>query len=382
MKNTIMYNIHKESGAVFSDLGGYKMPLFYKSQKLEHLNVVNNVGLFDMSNKSILNLKGDDSTNLINSSFSRDISTLNIGQLIYGLFLNKSNFVIDNAIVYKLNNFDYLMVVTPSMADIIINFFKTFNYREYIIYDYTDLVIKFDLQGPKSLALLEKIYGSDLFDSFPYYTFKGDFRHKGILISRSGYTGEFGFELFLDKSQAVTLWRILLKEGEEFNILPCGLSARDSLILGSDFPLSQRDIGNWEFCNNPWTFAVDIPVKSKSSYTYAYVGYDSQNLHENRGIVLLKDKVIGEVLICLVEFSITRYLNNIYSITSAELPSDNNIEGLIAGYIKVDRELLIGAHLVLSDKKKFVEVEVIRNIDLRPNRTVKKSIKSMRLMYE
>lgn len=380
MKNTKLYNIHKESGATFSEFGGYNMPLWFKSSVNEHINVIKNVGLFDTSNMSVLKIKGRETTSLINSSFSRKVSGLKIGRLIYGLFLNKSGFVIDDAIIYRLDITEYMIVINAGMAEIIIDYLKSFKFDNYTISDYTNIVVKLDIQGPRSLQVLEKLYGSDLFDSFPYFSFKGDFEHQGILISRSGYTGEFGFELYIHKSQAQSLWKILLKEGAEYNILPCGLAARDSLRVGAGLPLSHQDIGNWEFCNNPWSFSVDHPIESKSSYTYAYVGYDVRKLHNGHGDVFYSDKKIGEVLSCITEVSITRYKDKIYSISSSNLPIDHLVKGLVAGFIKVDVELDIGCELLISDEKRSLKVEVVDNI--RPNRTVKKSIENIRSIYE
>lgn len=380
MKSTELYNIHKESGATFSEFGGYNMPLWFKSSVNEHINVIKNVGLFDTSNMSVLKIKGRETTSLINSSFSRKVSGLKIGRLIYGLFLNKSGFVIDDGIIYRLDITEYMIVINAGMAEIIIDYLKSFNFNNYTISDYTDIVVKLDIQGPKSLQVLEKLYGSDLFDSFPYFSFKGDFEHQGILISRSGYTGEFGFELYIHKSQAQSLWKILLKEGAEYNIIPCGLAARDSLRVGAGLPLSHQDIGNWEFCNNPWSFSVDHPIESKSSYTYAYVGYDVRKLHNGHGDVFSLDKKIGEVLSCITEVSITRYKNKIYSISSPNLPADHLVKGLVAGFIKVDVELDIGCPLSISDQKRSLKVEVVDNI--RPNRTAKKSIEEIRSIYE
>lgn len=380
MKHTALYHIHKELGASFSEFAGYDMPLWYKSAKDEHLNVINHIGIFDTSHMSMFSIVGVDSESLLNSAFSRDISGLKSGRLIYGLFLNSLNFVIDDAILYKRADNNFMVVVNAGMSGLVITHLHGFRFTNYKIRDFSDKLGKIDIQGPKSLALMEKIYGKELFDKFPYFSFKGDFNGDSVLISRSGYTGEFGFELYLDRDRAPDLWDRLLLEGEEFNITPCGLAARDSLRVGACLPLSHQDIGNWEFCNTPWDFAITEPIVSESSYTYAYVGYDVRKLHGGKGDVLYNGIVVGEVLSCITEASLTREHNKIICINSAELSEKSVVKGLVAGFIKTNRFFDSGSKLTLSDGKRELTIEVVENI--RPNRTARKAINSIRSIYE
>ena len=180
------------------------------------------------------------------------------------------------------------------------------------------------------------------------------------------------------------LWKQLLEAGEEYNIIPCGLAARDSLRVGAGLPLSHQDIGDWVFANNPWSFAVSETVstniESNKEHTYAYVGFDVRKLHGGTGTVQLDNKNIGEVLSCVSEVALTRIDGEIISIASDSVPRDHKVKGLVAGFFKVNKELSYGQIVNLSDGKRTLKVEVVQNI--RPNRTARKAIKNMRSLYE
>ncbi|MGL1891696.1 MAG: hypothetical protein OCD02_08715 [Spirochaetaceae bacterium] len=384
MKTTTLYNRHKELNATFSEFGGYNMPLWYGSAKEEHISVIKSVGLFDTSHMSVFTITGRDSLNLLKRAFSRDIDELKIGKSVYGLFQNSELGVIDDTLIYHLENLSYMVVVNAGMSEIIISHLLSFKFNDIKIDNYTDKLAKIDIQGPKSIKIMEKLFDSTLFDLFPYFSFKGNFidseikfNNQPILISRSGYTGEFGFELYVDSKCASDLWDSLLLNGEEFDIIPCGLAARDSLRVGAGLPLSHQDIGNWKFCNNPWNFAVTNSVKSSDSYTYAYVGYDVRKLHaEKTGNVIYQSDSIGEVLTCISEVSLTRIQDTVLSVNSPDLPHDYKIKGLVAGFIKVNRPLDYNTIIFITDGKRELKVEVVESI--RPHRTARKSIKNIR----
>ncbi len=376
MKETILFQNHKDLGASFAEFGGYNMPLWYKSAKDEHLNVIKNVGIFDTSHMALFTLYGNGTTNLLNMAFSRDITDLQSGRAVYGLFRTKNNHVIDDAVLYKTDDKSYFIVVNAGMSEIVVSHLKSFNFNNIVIVNYKDQLGKIDVQGPKSLELMERLYGSDLFDKFPYFSFKGFFLDDDVLISRSGYTGEFGFELYVLKERAVQLWDKLLETGADLGIKPCGLASRDSLRVGAGLPLSHQDIGDWEFVNTPWDFALSEKIESESSYTYPYVGFDVRKLHNSVGDVKLDNSVIGSVLSCVTEVSLTRVDSEILSIKSKTLPENSKVKGLVAGFIKVNRPLNYKDIVLLSDGKRELKVEIVENI--RPDRTARKAIKNIR----
>ncbi|MBN2617080.1 MAG: hypothetical protein JXR64_02070 [Spirochaetales bacterium] len=378
MNRTPLYEKHLNKGAMFSVFGGYDMPLWYHSAKDEHINVINNVGIFDTSHMSVLSLTGENSERLLNSSFSRNITNLSPRKEIYGLFLTPDYFVIDDAVIYKFSHNEFIIVVNAGMGEIIIDHLKSFNFSNVTIFNHTNTICKIDVQGPKSLFLMEKIFGKALFADFPYYTFKGSFTNNDYLISRSGYTGELGFEIYCKNDLGTKLWDELLIQGEVFNIMSCGLASRDSLRVGANLPLSHQDFGNWKFCNTPWDFCVDTPIISNTSYTYSYLGYDVRKL-KNSGVVYYNSEEIGRVLSCVSEVSLTRVGNEIISVKSKN-SSDIKIKGLAAGFIIINRKMTSGDRVIISDGSRDLEVEIVESI--RPERTARYSLKRIRSMYE
>lgn len=372
------------------------MPLWYNSSRTEHLNVLNNAGLFDTSHMSVISIKGSESYSLLQKTFTRDIEILESGQCIYGLFLNERGCVIDDALIYSIKKDSYIVVVNAGMSSVVIRHLKSLEFSKTEIIDYSNKLGKIDIQGPKSLLLMERLFDPSLFNKFPYFTFKGSlldgeikFDKTPVMISRTGYTGEFGFEIYIKSEHAEKLWNTLLEAGEEFSVMPCGLAARDSLRVGAGLPLSHQDIGDWVFANNPWSFAIsnyknDFTGKSMlhtgSSYTYAFTGFDVRKLHtDSKGKVFYQNKVIGEVLSCVTEPSLTRDNGKVLSVRSKKTVDDKKIKGLSAGFVKINKKLIYGDSVILSDGKREIEVEIVK--DIRGNKTARCTIDEIRRNY-
>jgi len=145
------------------------------------------------------------------------------------------------------------------------------------IEDLSEKIAKMDIQGKNSARILSRVIKDPekVFEKMPYFSFKGNFKGSSdvelldntpVLLSRSGYTGEFGFEIFLSPDAIVKLWQDILEAGKEYDIMACGLGSRDSLRAGACLPLSHQDIGHWEFINHPWDFALPYN-NDKSSFT-------------------------------------------------------------------------------------------------------------------
>lgn len=380
MKETPLFEVHKSLGAKFSEFGGYNMPLWYNSAKREHIGVIEGVGLFDTSHMSMLTITGTGSKELFNKVFSRDIHELKCGKSIYGLFFYDDRYVLDDALLYKREEYYYYLVVNAGMSEPVIEYLQGFGFSDVNIKDHTGEICKLDVQGPKSLILMERLFGREYFDDFTYFSFKGDFKDGGVMISRSGYTGEFGFEIFIQNRRVEELWNRILATGEDLEVMPCGLAARDSLRVGAGLPLSHQDIGKWKFGNTPWDFCVDDDVKDSDSYTYMYLGYDVRKLVEDRGEVYHYGQIIGSVLTCVSEVSLCRINDRVLSINSPELPENTKVKGLVSGYIKVVKKLSVGTKIEIRDKKRSLTVEVVEGI--RPNRTARLGIKTLRSRYE
>ncbi|MBO4793513.1 MAG: hypothetical protein J5556_02970 [Deltaproteobacteria bacterium] len=219
-----------------------------------------------------------------------------------------------------------------------------------------------------------------------------------ILLSRTGYTGEQGFEIFVPYDKVESIWNMILEAGSNEGVIPCGLAARDSVRAGAVLPLSGQDIGKWPFINNPWPFTLPLDEnknwtkdftgraalervlrEKKGPYTYAYCGFDPRKVtspdHSTHPKVLLDDQEIGDVLTCVADVSIGRVDNVVYSIASPDKPEGFSPRGLVCGFVRVDRPLDAGTALVLADARRKIRVETVA--DIRPARTARKALGSL-----
>ncbi len=403
--------------------GAYDMPLWYPTGvKGEHLAVISSAGLFDTSHMAVVTVTGRDARGLLQKCFSKDLeqclglkkTPLIKGRSVYGLFLTPQGHVLDDSIVSQVTDGLYMVVVNASMGGpVAAHLADNASGMEAEVTDMTDKVGKIDIQGISSAKILSKIIKNpaDLFSKFPYFSFKGWYDDKieggdavqlndgtPILLSRTGYTGEFGFELFVAPEKLVALWQLLLEAGKEYCLEPCGLAARDSLRAGAVLPLSHQDIGHWPFAETPWPFAVaeKDPATGKFSkqfigaealsslkgvdYTLPFAGYDPRKMvvSEKSYVADEAGANIGTILTCATDMAIGRVDDKIVSLATAVAdgrPQDFVPKGLSCGFVKVNRPLQPKEIVYLTDGKRKIKVEI--RSDVRPDRTARRPIKEM-----
>ncbi len=419
IKKTLLHDWHVAHGANMAIFGGYDMPLWYPTGvRTEHLAVLTHAGLFDTSHMAVVTLTGPDAFNLLQNCFTKDLNAcigpkktpLSPGKCVYGAFLNAQGESIDDAIVYHIKQDTYMVVVNAGMGGTIAAHLAGYQGNGAVdIRNMTDMVGKLDIQGPNAAKILKKILAEPekTFDRMGYFSFKGYFTDTmtavdpvhlidgtAVMVSRSGYTGEFGFELFVDPEHFVHLWEMILNAGENLGIIGCGLGARDSLRAGAVLPLSHQDIGHWPFIDHPWPFALPYNgaqtgftksfVGSKallnaehSSFTYAFVGKDLRKVTtEDPAMVLdAAGNEIGIVLTCATDMGIGYYEGKIFSIASSDKPNHFEPKGLCCGFVKVNNRLSFGDTLVLKDKRRKINVTVVE--DVRPHRTARNAMRDM-----
>lgn len=420
MRTTRLHDWHLAQGARMADFGGYEMPLWYPAgPREEHLAVLTKVGLFDTSHMAVVLLTGPGAFDLIQLCFTKDLQScigksrapLSQGKCTYGAFLNDRGGVIDDSIVCQIGRDLYMVVVNAGMGAPVSHHLMEHRGEGAVeITDLTDQVGKVDVQGTRSALIMRKLLAKpeQVLEDMPYFNFKGHFDVKSpyadvvrltdgmpIILSRTGYTGEFGFEIFVASDANVTLWEMILKAGEEFGIQPCGLAARDSLRTGATLPLSHQDIGSWPLINNPWSFTLPYDADGRGftkdfigrdalesitspEYTYPFVGHDVRKVevHDGQAVVLDGDgHEIGVVLSCISEMGIGRHGDRVYSIASPDKPQGFVPRGLSCGFIKVKTELSPGKEVVLRDARREIKVEIVR--DIRPDRTARSPMNLM-----
>ncbi|MDR2551189.1 MAG: aminomethyl transferase family protein [Desulfobulbus sp.] len=423
LKTTPLHAWHVGHGAKMAAFGGYEMPLWYPAgAKAEHLAPIAAAGLFDTSHMAVLTLRGPAVRPLLQRCFSKDLdrcigtrkTPLVPGRCVYGVFLDEAGGVLDDAIISQCGEQDYLLVVNAAMGGPIAAHLRQHNQDDpgAAIDDHTDAIGKMDLQGPAAAKILARILRAPdrVFDRMVYFSFKGTFAPHllpgepvtlldgtPILVSRTGYTGEFGFELFVAPEHAVRLWQMLLEAGAPEGLLPCGLAARDSLRAGAGLPLSHQDIGTWLFACNPWLFVLPwdedgggftkefiggraIQAARSAPCTLAFAGFDPRKiaLGEASRATALDGTPLGSVLTCTTDMAIDRVdgiLIGIATPMAAGRPQSFAPRGLCCGFVRLEAPLPAGTEILLTDGKRTLKVEIRDQI--RPDRTARSPLTAM-----
>ena len=243
MLTTPLNDEHVSLAATFTDFGGWNMPVRYGSDLDEHHAVRNSAGLFDISHMGELRIVGEEATKFLDKVLVSDISKLSIGQAKYTMICSQDGGIIDDLIVYKMDTEDYLVVANASnrhavlvaMQDMADYGFKV------DIFDETEDWALVAIQGPKAKDILGKLVDVDLGELKYYSIARANLEGVPVLLARTGYTGEDGFEIFIPVLECVSIWRKLLAAGGT-DLLPCGLAARDTLRLEAGMPLYGHEL--------------------------------------------------------------------------------------------------------------------------------------------
>lgn len=243
LKQTPLVAAHQELGARMVDFAGWYMPVQYKSIIQEHNAVRSKCGLFDVSHMGEFKITGPDAHAFVQHMIANDVNRLSQPNMaLYTQFVNEQAGTVDDLIVYRLED-SFLMVVNASNIDKdwnwISKFAPNFDVKLNNISDQTGLLA---LQGPQAVALLAELAGDWLKDMGSFTWGQGSVDGIKASWGRTGYTGEDGFEIFVDVDQAERLWRKLLERGQKYGIEPCGLGARDTLRLEAALPLYGHEL--------------------------------------------------------------------------------------------------------------------------------------------
>lgn len=241
LKKTCLYDNHLALDAQMSPFAGYMMPIRYSGITEEHQAVRNRAGVFDVSHMGEIFISGPDAGKLVNYLFSNDISKMEGGDILYGMMLYPDGGTVDDLLVYKEFRPDsYILVVNAANIEKDYEWIKA-NSSAYnaLIDNQSDNWGQLAVQGPQAENLAEKVLGEEL-SSMRFYTFK-DFIIGGrrVIVSRTGYTGEDGFEIYAPNDSILKFWKDFLAEGA----VPCGLGCRDTLRFEAGLPLYGSELG-------------------------------------------------------------------------------------------------------------------------------------------
>lgn len=243
MKNTALTDHHISLGAKMVPFAGFNMPVQYTGINDEHDTVRTGVGVFDVSHMGEFILKGEKALDLIQKVSSNDASKLYNGKVQYAYLPNQTGGIVDDFLVYKIDEQTYMLVVNASNIEKDWNWINKYNTDGVVMKDISDETSLFAVQGPKAAEALQNLTDIEL-ASMEYYSFtKGKFAGvDNVIVSATGYTGAGGFEIYVANQDAKKVWDAIFEAGAAFGIKPIGLGARDTLRLEMGFCLYGNDI--------------------------------------------------------------------------------------------------------------------------------------------
>ena len=243
LKKVALHDTHMKLGAKMVPFAGYQMPLRYSSDIEEHLAVRQNVGVFDVSHMGEFFIRGPKALDLVQRVTSNDASKLFDGKAQYSYLPNEDGGVVDDLLVYRISEEEYMLVVNASNIEKDWKWVQHYNTEDVEMENASDRISLLAVQGPKATETLQKITNIKL-DEMKFYTFQqGSIGEvDDVIISATGYTGAGGFELYVANDQAEKLWDAIFEAGKPFDIKPIGLGARDTLRLEMGYCLYGNDI--------------------------------------------------------------------------------------------------------------------------------------------
>jgi len=242
-KETSLHGVHKGLGALFTDFAGWSMPVRYASELAEHKAVRTAAGLFDLSHMAEIHVTGKQAADVLDFALVGNLTGVKPGRARYTMICNESGGVLDDLVVYRLADEHYLVVANAGNAQVVADALaERVAGFDAVVDDRSETTALIAVQGPNAAAILAAVTDADL-DALKYYaSVPASVKGHDVLLARTGYTGEDGFELFVDADEAPALWRLLLEAGEPHGLVPAGLACRDTLRLEAGMPLYGNEL--------------------------------------------------------------------------------------------------------------------------------------------
>nr|WP_304218528.1 glycine cleavage system aminomethyltransferase GcvT [Fredinandcohnia onubensis] len=243
LKRTPLFDEYQKHGAKTIDFGGWDLPVQFSSIKEEHEAVRTKAGLFDVSHMGEIDVKGKDSLAFLQKMMTNDVSLLKDGATQYTAMCYENGGTVDDLLIYKKSDDHYLLVVNASNTDKDFDWLKQHVFGDVEVINISNEIGQIALQGPLAETVLQKISNADL-SEIKFFKFQDDVEIAGkkTLVSRTGYTGEDGFEVYCQAEDTAALWNAILEAGEPEGVLPCGLGARDTLRFEANLALYGQEL--------------------------------------------------------------------------------------------------------------------------------------------
>ena len=353
MKKTALFEKHQELGAKMVPFAGYEMPVQYKGVNIEHQTVRDNVGMFDVSHMGEFIISGPNALDLIQKVSSNDAAKLFPGRAQYAYLPNENGGVVDDLIIYMIDEEKYMLVVNASNIEKDWNWISKHNDNAEMK-NISDDMSLLAIQGPKAISLLQELTNENL-NEISFYHFK-TMNFAGlddVIVSATGYTGSGGFELYVPNLSAAEVWDKIMEIGPKYGLEPIGLAARDTLRLEMGYCLYGNDI-------DESTSPIQAGLGWVTKFTKSFINDDAIKLEKENGV---SRKLIGFELL---ERGIPRKGYNIIDengktvgvVTSGTMgPSVKKSIGL--GYVESNLAKP-GSKIYLSIRNKSISAEVVK----------------------
>ncbi|QJW88436.1 glycine cleavage system aminomethyltransferase GcvT [Spirosoma taeanense] len=353
LKQVPLHHIHQQSGAKIVPFAGFEMPVRYSSDLDEHNTVRNAVGIFDVSHMGEFILKGEGALDLIQRVSANDASTLFDGKVQYSYLPNGRGGIVDDLLVYRISEVEYMLVVNASNIEKDWNWISEHNTQGVDMVNISDGMCLFAVQGPLAAKALESLTPADL--EMTYYTFeKTDFAgYANVIVSATGYTGAGGFEIYVSNHQAEGVWNAIMEAGKPYGIKPIGLGARDTLRLEMGYNLYGNDITDE-------TSPLEAGLGWVTKFTHDFIDADRLKQQKEQGV---ERKLVGFEMI---DRGIPR---GHYELTDADGTKIGEVtsgtqsptlgKGIGLGYVPVAFSKL-GSELFVKVRDKLLKAQVVK----------------------
>ena len=350
---TALYQEHLDLGGKMVSFASYEMPILYKDYGViqEHQRVRSAAGLFDVSHMGSLVLEGEDSLENLQYLLTNDFSQLTDGQVRYTLMLNEQGGVIDDFIVYRYHKNKYLLVVNAANRQKDFAWLEKHLSGDCKLVDLTEQRVIIALQGPAATNILTKLIPSENLPA-KYYHFKDQLKvlDFDVMVSRTGYTGELGYEIYLAKENGPRLWQELLRLGKEDGLIPSGLGARDTLRLEAGMPLYGQEMSEQTL---PTSAGLTFAVKLNKA---DFIGKAAIIAAGETPVTRVGLKVIGKGIVR--EKSELVFNDEVVGIVTSGTHSPTLGYGIAMGRLPLELSH-VGQKLIARVRKREIEVEVV-----------------------
>ena len=354
MKNTALTHIHEGLGAKMLPFAGYNMPILYAGVNVEHETVRNGVGVFDVSHMGEFMLSGPNALALIQKITSNDAATLTIGRAQYSCLPNNDGGIVDDLIIYKMEEEKYLLVVNASNIDKDWDWISSHNDLGVTMENLSDDYSLLAIQGPKAVEAMQSLATIDL-SAIAYYHFEvAEFAgFQDIIISATGYTGSGGFEIYCKNDQVEAIWNKVFEAGAAFGIQPIGLAARDTLRLEMGFCLYGNDI-------NDTTSPLEAGLGWITKFTKEFT--NSENLKKQKETGVSKKLVAFEMQERAVprhDYEIVDASGAVIGVVTSGTMSPSMNKGIVLGYVTTPNSA-IDSTIYIRIRKNDVPATVVK----------------------